>query len=112
MSLLASPWRTVGMLTALFIGTLSFGVVRGLGIFGATPAAQSGRAQKKECSEYYPLPADYQNWHCKEPSGVGSPCGGPEQCSCEESQRLIVFECDRGTYKQCYGVKGNGCKGN
>jgi hypothetical protein len=66
--------------------------------------------QRRDCDQYYPLPDNYQNWsNCK---NIGqSACGGPEQCACDESQRLVTFKCDQGTYNQCYGERGNGCRG-
>lgn len=67
--------------------------------------------QKPDCSDRYPPPDDYPNWtHCK-PNGGGSACGGPQQCACDESQRLITFTCDQGSYQQCWAEKGNGCPG-
>jgi hypothetical protein len=66
---------------------------------------------KPDCEKVYPLPSDYQNWSNCHSSG-NSACGGPDQCACLDSQRLVTFECDQGTYHQCYGEKGNGCTGN
>jgi hypothetical protein len=67
---------------------------------------------KPDCDQTYPLPQNYENWtNCKKDGG-GSACGGPDQCGCLESQRLITFTCDQGQYHQCYGEQGNGCKGN
>ena len=69
-------------------------------------------SDKPDCDETYPLPDNYQNWkNCKKDGG-GSACGGPQQCACLESQRLITFTCDQGSYHQCYGEQGNGCRGN
>ena len=68
-------------------------------------------SDKPDCDKYYPLPDNYQNWTSCKKNG-GSACGGPQQCGCLESQRLITFACDQGTYHQCYGEQGNGCKGN
>lgn len=68
-------------------------------------------ADKKDCSEYYPPPQGYENWtHCR-PDGGGSACGGPDQCACDDSQRLVTFTCDQGSYHQCWAEKGNGCRG-
>lgn len=69
-------------------------------------------SDKRDCDQVYPLPDNYQNWtNCKKDGG-GSGCGGPEQCACLESQRLITFTCDQGSYHQCFGEQGNGCNGN
>jgi hypothetical protein len=67
--------------------------------------------QREDCSDYYPLPDNYPNWNnCVQ---VGSSvCGGPSQCACLRSQKLVTFKCAQGTYQQCYGERGNGCKGN
>jgi hypothetical protein len=67
--------------------------------------------QRKDCSDYYPLPDDYPNWKNCNRAGSSSQCGGPEQCACLKSQRLVTFKCDQGTYQQCYGERGNGCRG-
>jgi hypothetical protein len=69
-------------------------------------------SDKPDCDHTYPLPQNYENWtHCRKDGG-GSACGGPDQCAGLESQRLVTFTCDQGSYHQCYGEKGNGCKGN
>lgn len=68
-------------------------------------------ADRQSCGRYYPLPDNYQNWTgCKKDGG--SACGGPDQCACADSERLITFTCDQGTYHRCYAEKGNGCAGN
>jgi hypothetical protein len=67
---------------------------------------------KPDCEKKYPLPSNYQRWTNCKANGGGSSCGGPEQCACLESERLVTFTCDQGTYHQCYGERGNGCRGN
>lgn len=64
---------------------------------------------KPDCDAVYPPPGDFQNWtNCKQ---IGaSACGGPDQCECLSSQRLVSFQCDQGTYQQCFGEAGNGCQ--
>jgi len=69
-------------------------------------------ADRQSCQKYYPLPDGYQNWTNCRKDGGGSACGGPEQCSCADSERLITFNCDQGAYHKCYAEKGNGCAGN
>jgi len=57
--------------------------------------------QRKSCSVYYPLPNNWQNWHCG-PPGYGSPCGGPQQCSCGDPHySLVTYQCQEGTYYVC-----------
>ncbi len=66
-------------------------------------------SQKVDCDQFYPLPNGYENWsNCKQAGGTA--CGGPDQCACDSTQRLITFKCDQGTYHQCYGETGNGCQ--
>lgn len=70
-----------------------------------------GNRERLVCEAVYPLPKNYNNWtRCKsyvEPSS----CGGPDECSCDESKRLVIFSCDQGTYRECWGERGNGCPG-
>ena len=114
-----------GLLTTVFqspptpgstaVNLIDFGTGFGLGKIKLQPIDVSVKlavTQRKDCSDYYPLPDDYPNW--KNCNQVGSPsqCGGPDQCACLKSQRLVTFKCDQGTYQQCYGERGNGCRGN
>ena len=63
------------------------------------------------CEAVYPLPRNYETWtNCKS-DGEPSSCGGPDQCSCDESKRLVTFACDQGTYRECWGERYNGCPG-
>lgn len=101
--------RILGVFMALTLGLLIL-PIRGWPEFVEVSAGRC-EPQKPDCDEYYPLPADYPNWaHCRNVGQTG--CGGPAQCACDESQRLVTFKCDQGTYQQCFGEKGNGCKGN
>lgn len=102
--------RGLGITTGLIFSFVLAYVIVGPGVLDAS-ATPAHIQQRKPCDEYYPIPENYQNWHCHQVGGAGSACGGPEQCECDISERLVVFECDKGTYKQCYGEKGNGCKG-
>jgi hypothetical protein len=103
--------RVFGVLVALISSVTAIAIAGNLGVFGPLASTSSHEPQKKDCDEYYPLPSDYPNWtNCKKVGG--SACGGPQQCACDESQRLVTFKCDQGTYQQCYGEKGDGCKGN
>ena len=66
---------------------------------------------KPACEAVYPLPRKYEYWTNCKVDGEPSSCGGPDQCSCDESKRLVTFSCHQGTYHQCLGERGNGCPG-
>ena len=93
----------------------------GFGLYGSTtngiadflnekPVSSSKRG-KPACEAVYPLPRNYETWTKCKSDGEPSSCGGPDQCSCGESKRLVTFSCDQGTYHQCWGERGNGCPG-
>jgi len=71
----------------------------------------SSKRGKPSCEAVYPLPRNYKTWTKCKSDGEASSCGGPDQCSCDESKRLVTFSCDQGTYHQCWGERGNGCPG-
>ena len=71
----------------------------------------SSKRGKPSCEAVYPLPRGYETWTKCKSDGEPSSCGGPDQCSCDESKRLVTFFCDQGTYHQCWGERGNGCAG-
>jgi hypothetical protein len=64
-------------------------------------SGQAGQTSKKACSVVYPVPQAAKNWTgCK--SGEYSECGGPQDCTCGESDdRLIVYHCNEGSYSVC-----------
>ncbi len=71
----------------------------------------SNKRGKPSCEAVYPLPRNYEAWTKCKSDGESSNCGGPDQCFCDESKRLVTFSCDQGTYRQCWGERGNGCPG-
>src|SRR5713101_330121 len=71
----------------------------------------SSKGGKPACEAVYPLPKNYETWTNCKGDGEPSSCGGPDQCSCDESKRLVTFSCHQGTYRQCWGERGNGCPG-
>jgi len=64
---------------------------------------------RKSCKEYYPEPANAVNWKSCVP-GYRSACGGPPQCYCDSSERLIDYKCSEGTYSICQAENNNGCR--
>ena len=71
----------------------------------------SSKSGKPSCEAVYPLPRNYETWTNCKGEGEPSSCGGPDQCTCDESKRLVTFSCNQGTYRQCWGERGNGCPG-
>lgn len=71
------------------VGTAGTVVVK----LGAIPTDND----RPTCAEKYPN--HDPNWHCHE-SGV-SACGGPDQCSCDDDERLVSYVCDEGFQAQC-----------
>jgi len=71
----------------------------------------SSKRGRPACEAVYPLPKNYQTWTNCKADGEPSSCGGPDQCSCDESKRLVTFSCRQGTYRECWGERGNGCPG-
>jgi hypothetical protein len=71
----------------------------------------STEKRKPACEAVYPLPRNYEIWTKCKLDGEPSNCGGPDRCSCDESKRLVTFSCDQGSYRQCWGERGNGCPG-
>jgi len=69
----------------------------------------SSMLQKQACSAVYPVPGDKEDYTgC---SIIGrSACGGPDQCSCDSTERLVSVKCDQGTYNECQAESGNGCQ--
>jgi hypothetical protein len=66
-------------------------------------------AERKSCEDYYPEPEDAVNWtDCK--VTYRSPCGGPDQCYCDSSERLLDYKCAQGTYSICQAEEKNGCQ--
>ena len=69
---------------------------------GHPPAAiPTSLAKRKACSAYYSGQEDAlsQAHNCTE---IGaSACGGPEQCSCADNERLVSFTCKEGTFSGC-----------
>jgi hypothetical protein len=56
---------------------------------------------RKTCNAYYRghEEAVSQAHNCTE---IGaSACGGPDQCSCEQNERLVSWKCDEGTFNAC-----------
>jgi hypothetical protein len=58
--------------------------------------------QRKSCSEYYPASGSMTN--CTDIGRSG--CGGPDQCSCASSERLVTYRCSEGTFNLCQNVGG------
>jgi len=100
--------KILGLTVAMLFSLLVYEIQ--IKAYVSGPSPDPPLQQKPDCDQYYPLPSDYPNWtNCKNIGQSG--CGGPQQCACDESQRLVTFKCDQGTYHQCYGEKGNGCRG-
>jgi hypothetical protein len=61
------------------------------------------------CRDLYPPPGDRGEYTgC---SIIGrSACGGPDQCACASTERLVSVKCDQGTYNECEAEPGNGCQ--
>jgi hypothetical protein len=81
----------------------------GLGMLRTILMPRERSSDQPACSEVFPLPGGYESWTNCHASGA-SKCGGPEECACDESERLTNFECDQGVYHKCQ--KDNGCKKN
>jgi hypothetical protein len=57
-------------------------------------------ADKDPCSTVYPIPDGADQWTNCVKSGA-SACGGPDQCACATSDRLVEYSCSEGKYNKC-----------
>jgi hypothetical protein len=69
----------------------------------------STKADKDPCSVVYPVPDGADQWTNCVKSGA-SACGGPDQCACASTERLVEFTCTEGKYNRC-NVESN-CSGS
>jgi hypothetical protein len=63
-------------------------------------AKLSERADKDPCSKVYPVPEGADQWTNCVKSGA-SACGGPDQCACDATERLVEYSCTEGKYNKC-----------
>jgi len=60
----------------------------------------SKKADKDPCSTVFPIPDGADQWTNCSKTG-GSSCGGPDQCACDASERLVQYSCTEGKYDKC-----------